>query len=362
MIRTVVHLTRTDLGVNTDRLVRAQITLPARPYSSPAALAGFYDRLLERVESPAGLSDWPLLVEPLRHPIEADGADTAGLTVGVIGVGGRFFDTLGIEVIDGRAFTPADRIGTEPVAIISDALARRLWTNGRAIGRRIRTAEEISVRAPLASWRTIVGVTANVRQTVTDDDLRDVYLPFHQVPNRFTSLVFKADGPVSTWLGALRRAVADINPEVAISDAPSLGAAASRQLAGPRFLASLLTGFAGFTALLAVLGLYGVVTYAVQQREREIAIRIALGATSAGVTAMLVRQGARLLAIGLSFGLVGAVGVTRMLQTELHGVSSFDALTLTTTCMLLGSAGLVATWWPARRAAHRNPVGALKGD
>jgi predicted permease len=358
----VFHLTRTDLGVRTEGLGRAQVTLPARPYSTPAARADFYDRLLERLDSSAALSDWPLLAEPIRHPLEADGVETAGLTIGGMAVTGQFFDTLGIKIVEGRAFTNADRLGAEPVAIVSQDLARRLWPAGSAIGRRIRTGEEVTFRAPLGSWRTIVGVAADVRQTVTDEDLRDVYLPFHQVPNRFTSIVFRANGPAPAWFGALREAVGAINPEVALMDSPSLSFAASRQLAGPRFLASLLTGFAIFTALLAVLGLYGVVTYTVQQREREIAIRMALGATSGGVTAMLVRHGSLLLAAGLTAGLVGAIGVTRMLQTELHGVRPFDPLTLATTCLLLGSAGLLATWWPARRASRRSPLVALKGE
>ena len=362
MVRTVVHLMRTDLGVETSRVVRAQVTLPARPYSTPTALTGFYDRLLERMDASTGLADWPPLIEPLRHPVEVEALDTTDLSVGVVGVNHGFFDTLGIRVIEGRPFTSADRIGAAPVAIVSEALARRLWPTGDAVGRRIRTTEEISVRAPLASWRTIVGVAANIRQTVTDEDLKDIYLPFHQVPNRFTSVMFRTDRPAATWLGALRRAVSEINPEVAVSESPSLDFDAKRQVAGPKFLASLLTGFGTFTALLAVLGLYGVVTYAVHQREREIAIRIALGATSAGVTTMLVRHGAALLAVGLACGLVAALGVTRILQTQLHGVSTFDALSMTTTCVLLGSAGLVATWWPARRASQRSPIVVLKGD
>jgi putative ABC transport system permease protein len=362
MVRTVLHLTRTDLGFETDQIVRAQLSLPSQPYNDKAALLAFYDRLLERLDASSSLSNWPPFAELLRHPIEADGVDTRNLQVGVMSVTAGYFPTLGMRVVDGRPFEAGDRVGAEPVAIISEALARRLWPDGRAIGRRIRTAEEVSVRAPLTEWRTVIGVTANVRQTFTDEDPLDIYLPFMQVPNRFASFYLETDAPLSSWLDRLRTVVSEINPEVAVAASPSLTTGANELLAGPRFLASLMTGFALFAAVLAVLGVYGVVSYAVQQREREIAIRMALGATAAGVTAMLVKHGAALLAAGMVGGLIAASGITRMLQAQLHGVSPFDVLTLMVTAVALGSAGLLATWWPARRAAQRSPLGALKGD
>lgn len=368
MVRTVLHLTRTDLGIETDRIVRAQLSLPSQPYNDQAALIAFYDRLLERLgspgskDTPSSFSNWPPFAETLRHPVEAEGADTRNLQVGVTSVTAGYFQTLGMRVIDGRPFEAGDRVGAEPVAIISDALARRLWPDGRAIGRRIRTAEEVSVRAPLTVWRTVVGVTANVRQTFTDEDPLDIYLPFMQAPNRFSSFYLKTDAPLSSWLGRLRTVVSEINPEVAVAASPSLSTGANELLAGPRFLASLMTGFALFAAVLAVLGVYGVVSYAVQQREREIAIRMALGATAAGVTTMLVKHGAALLAIGIVGGLIAASGITRMLRAQLHGVGPFDVLTVAVTAAALGTAGLIATWWPARRAARRSPLGALKGD
>jgi predicted permease len=362
LVRTALHLAKTDLGIDTTAVVAAQVTLPAQAYPTPAALAAFYGRLQDEMRQPATFTDWPVLVEPIRHPIEADGADVDGLLIGAAGVSPRFFETFGIDIIEGRQFSAADRIGSEPVAMISQSLARRLWPNGGAVGRRIRTGEELSVRAPLGSWRTVVGVVADVRQTVTDSDLRDVYLPFEQVPNRFTTVLFEADRPLAEWLGAFRRSVAAIDDEVAVSASPTPSAAAARQLAGPRFLAALFTGFAIFTALLALLGLYGVVAYAIQQRQREVAIRMALGATGAAVTTLLVRHGATILAVGLATGLVGAIAVARLLQAQIHGVAPFDAATFAATAALLGAAGLIASWWPARRAARSNPLTALKAE
>ena len=362
MVRTVLHLTRTDLGFETDHIVRAQFSLPSQPYNDKSALLDFYDRLMERVDGSASLSDWPPFAELLRHPLEAEGTDTTNLQTGVMSVSTGYFSTMGMRVLEGRRFEPSDRLGAEPVAIISEALAHRLWPDGRAIGRRLRTAEEVSVRAPLTVWRTVVGVTANVRQTFTDEDPLDIYLPFMQAPNRFTSFYLKTGAPTSLWLERLRTVVAEINPEAAVAASPPLTAGANELLAGPRFLASLMTGFALFAAVLAVLGIYGVVSYAVQQREREIAIRMALGATASGVTTMLVKHGAALLAIGTVSGLIAATGVTRMLRAQLHGVGPFDVLAFTATAAALVGAGLLATWWPAHRAARRSPLVALKGD
>ena len=365
MVRTVWNLTRTDLGFNTAHVARAQFSLPSQPYADRIALLNFYDRLLERMDSSTSLADWPSFAQPVRHPIEIEGTDvatTSDLRVGVMSVTGTYFQTLGMRVTDGRFFEAADRAGAEPVAVISEALARRLWPNGGAVGRRIRTAEEPSVRAPLTIWRTIVGVTANVRQTFTDDDLLDIYIPFLQAPNRFASLYLKTDASLSSWFGHLRTVVGEINPEIAVAASPPLESSANDLLARPRFLAALMTGFGVFAALLAVLGIYGVVSYGVQQREREIAIRMALGATAGGVTTMFVKHGAGILAAGMVLGLIAASGVTRMLQAQLHGVGPFDTLSLVVTTAALGGAGLVATWWPARRAARRNPLDALKAD
>jgi ABC-type antimicrobial peptide transport system permease subunit len=175
-------------------------------------------------------------------------------------------------------------------------------------------------------------------------------------------LYLRTDAPLPLWIGQVREAVATINPEIAVGAAPSLASAAEQLLAGPRFLTSLLSGFAVFTMLIAILGIHGVVTYSVQQREREIAIRIALGATRGGVTALLVRHGAAVLGLGILVGLAGASLVTRLLQTQLQGVGAFDAVTLMLASALLGAAGLLASWWPARRAARRDPLASLKAD
>jgi putative ABC transport system permease protein len=366
MIRSVVNLVRTDLGFHTAHVMRARIVLPARTYPDGPSLLGFYERLADQLTTlalgPMALANLPAFFEPPKQSLEADSDAATGLAVSVLAVSADYFSTLGIRMTQGRVFTPGDRLGAEPVAIISDTLARRLWPDGSAVGRRLRTAEYPAAGSPLTSWRTVVGVSGDVRQTYADEDLKDIYIPFFQAPNQYAPILIRTDRPASFWLPKVRTAIADIDREVAIYESSSLDQEAERLLAAPRFLTSMLTGFAIFAALLAVLGIYGVTAYAVQQREREMAIRIALGATGSAVIRMFLNDGARVLVSGIACGLLAAAAVTRMLEHQLYRVQRFDASTLVATCALMAVSGLMATWWPARKAAIKDPLPLLKEE
>jgi putative ABC transport system permease protein len=366
MIRSVVNLVRTDLGFQTAHVMRARIVLPARAYPDGPSLLAFYERLTAQLaaRSPGlvALANLPAFFEPPKQFLETDSEAVNGLAVSVLAVTADYFAALGIPVTQGRAFTPRDRLGAEPVAIVSDALARRLWPGGRAVGRRLRTAEYPAAGSPLTSWRTVVGVSRDVRQTYVDEDRQDVYIPFFQAPNQYAPLMIRTDQPASFWLPTVRAVIAAIDPEVAIYESPSLQQEADRLVAGTRFLTTLLTGFAIFAALLAVLGIYGVTAYAAQQRERETAIRIALGATRGAVVRMFLGDGALVLVSGIACGLLAAAALTRLLEHQLYGVQRSDPSTLFATGALMMAAGLLATWWPARRAAIRDPLPLLKEE
>jgi putative ABC transport system permease protein len=374
MIRTVLNLTRTDLGVKTERLARVRVALPNRTYPDDASFLPFYDRLRERLRStsnsPFALTNFIPFYETPKQALEIDdGAgkgNANGLTGGLLAVSENYFEMFGVNIKQGRGFTAADRAGAEPVAIISETLARRLWPNdwaaGGAVGRRIRTADQPVPGSPLTVWRTIVGVARDVRQTYTDSDQNDIYIPFFQSPSRHAPLYFRTDRFGASGLEALRAEVARIDPQVLISGEISLDREAAKLLAGPRFLMAILTGFAVFAALLATLGVYGVTAYAVQQREREVAIRAAIGASPAAIVRMFLKEGGIVLTAGIGFGLLAAVAVARTLESQLHGVRSYDLLTLLGACAFLAAAGALAIWSPAKRAATRNPVSALNGD
>ncbi len=214
--------------------------------------------------------------------------------------------------------------------------------------------------APLTAWRTVVGVARDVRQTHTDTDLNDIFVPFAQAPSRYAPLFLRSDRPTSHWVETLRATAAELDPDVQITGLNTLEAEGEKLLAQPRFLATVLTGFATFSGLLALLGIYGVTAYSVQQREREMAIRLALGATVAAVVRMVVIRGVAILVVGLVLGLFAAIAGGRLLASQIHGLQALDALSLLITGILVTFAGLLATWLPARRAAKVDPMVALR--
>ena len=207
-----------------------------------------------------------------------------------------------------------------------------------------------------------MGVVHDVHQTHADVDLKDVYIPFAQTTTRFASVYIRASGSSQQWLETLRTIVASIDADVFVGPAPPLSVQSDEMLAGPRFITGVLTVFALFAALLALLGIYGVTAYAVQQREREIAIRMAIGATSGAVIRMFLRNSGKVLLIGIAGGVFGASAVSRILQSQLYGVDRFDPWTLAVTCIFLVTAGLFATWLPARRVARTDPMTGLRAE
>jgi putative ABC transport system permease protein len=362
MIRSVVGMLRGDLGFSTARIVRASIVFPGRAYPDHAARSQFYRRLVERVgtlsDSPVALTSWPPYFETPRETLELPGGDSRG-RVGVVSVGPGYFATLNVPVRRGRAFTDADGPGAEPVAVVSEALARRLWPDGGAIGRSIRAVPDAMPGSAPAAWRTVVGVVGDVRQTHGDEELDDVYLPFLQTTfERFVTFYFRSDRPVPELLANLRTVLAEADPRVVVRGLQRMSDE-DRQLAGTTFLTSLSAGFAGFAVILALLGLYGVTAYSVQQRRREIAIRVALGATAQGIAALFLRDTGRVLGIGLVCGVAGAVAVVKLLQNRVTGVGAFDLTTLVIAGGVMAAAGLLATWLPARGAAGRSPITSL---
>lgn len=361
MIRSVVHLVRTDLGFRTEHIARARIALPNRTYPDEKSFQQFYERLNEHLaattNAPFALTNFIPFYEYPLQAVEVDHASEQR-SASVMAVSTGYFDLLGIRLAQGRGFTAADRAGAEPVAIISETLARRLWPDSNAIGQRLRPAEQAD-RNVRSVWRTVVGVVRDARQTHMDINLNDIYLPFLQAPSRYAPLYLRTDRPPAVWLATLRTTVAELDREVLVSGGSTFEQEAQKLLAAPKFLMAILTGFALFAALLALLGIYGVTAYGVQQREREIAIRVALGATPATIMRMFLREGGLVLALGIAGGLFGAGAIARMLAAQLYGVQPLDAVTLTGASILLALAGLLAVWWPARRAAGRNPMASL---
>src|SRR4051812_32864626 len=366
MLRSVAHLVGTNLGYETNHVFRPRLQLPHSRYRDAASFARFYDRLEDQLSAipnlSFALSTFVPFWEPPKRPLETDQHDSSELRASITAAGPDYFRTLGIGLREGRAFTRADRSGAEPVVVISESLARTLAPHGSALGTRLRTTEWSETGEPLRVWRTVVGVAHDVHQTHADVDLQDAYIPFAQTTTRFASVYIRANGSSQQWLDTLRTVVASIDAEVFVGPAPPLSVQASDILAGPRFVTAVLTVFALYAALLALLGIYGVTGYAAQQRGREIAIRIAIGATAGSVVCMFLRDSGKLLVIGIVGGVFGGAAMSRILQSQLHGVERFDPWTIAVTCVCLATAGLFATWVPTRGVAHTDPMTALRSE
>ena len=363
MIRSVVNMMSTDLGFNPDGLARSRIMLRARNYPDAAAYRLFHERFAGRVSdatgSPVVFSSWPMFVPPPTHLIQTDEND-AGVNAGAISVSAGYFSTLGIHMRQGREFTVQEASAEAPVAVISETLARRLWPDGSAVGRRVRGVEQTAGGSNFGPWRTVVGIAGDVRQTYDDADRGDFYMP--RTPDgRFGSFFVRTRRPVALLFDDLQKAAAEIDRDAVIT-APSLVADSNQALSGTRFLTFLLTGFAAIAAFLSMLGVYGVTAYAVQQRRKEIAIRIALGASERAVTGLFLREGALLLALGTVVGLMGGAATSRVLRNQIFGVQSFDASTYAIATAFLLAAGFTAVLWAARRAALAHPVSALNAN
>lgn len=207
---------------------------------------------------------------------------------------------------------------------------------------------------------TVVGVARDVRHAHTDEDLADVYLAFPQTPLLSAFVYVRAAGAPPQVERDLRAAIAAVDPDVALGMPRALADILDQQRAAPRFLASLLVVFASLAAVLALVGIYGVIAYAVRQREREIAVRMAIGADRAAITRLFLRHGALVLGIGLALGVGGALGLGRVLQSQLFGVRAADPVVIAGVTVAFGLCGLLAVTWPARSAASTDPALALK--
>ncbi|MCC7126327.1 MAG: ABC transporter permease [Acidobacteria bacterium] len=357
----VVDSARRVLAVESgfaDDVMTAGTALRDATYPDAAQQAAFYDRLLPRVEAlvpggTAAAADWWPLQPPRVHGVERAGMTWQSAQAGVLAVSAHYFDVLRIALRDGRPIEARDRLDSERVAVISESLARRLWPGARAIGDTLTilprdndndTATPISV--------LIVGVVSDVRQTHDDSNLEDVYLPLAQRPNRFAYVYLRGVGVERLPAHAIREAAAVAGRDAAMGEPRLLSAAVAESRARPLWLAGVLASLAAAATALALIGLYGSMSYAVHQRQREVAIRVALGATRAIVMRLFLKHGARVVGLGVILGCAGALALGRILSSQLFGVSSTDARLLSAGVLTIVIGAVLAIWRPARRAGR----------
>jgi putative ABC transport system permease protein len=277
-------------------------------------------------------------------------------------VGSHYFDVVGMTLRSGRAFTATDGVEAERVAIVSETLARQIWPDRTAIGQRIRTGADMNSGDEPAVWRTIVGVVSDTRETHRDTDYKDVFLPALQTGTRFASVLGKPGARLREWHESVRAIAIELNPHVDIGVPDPLADGARKELARPRFLMSVLTGIAALAVAIALIGIYGVTAYAVEQRRREIAVRSALGASPLALVGLFVAEGGRVVGLGVVAGMLGAVWLGRVLQNQVYGVAPSDSATLATAAAIVAAGCLAAAWLPARRAASLDASAVLRAD
>jgi putative ABC transport system permease protein len=364
MINSFYRLNRVDPGFDTDNLLTARISLPAPKYSDPARGSAFFDEVIRRVgalpgvESAAATGFIPL-TGGMGMTMTADTRPEAREVSTVpSGITPDYFRAMRIPLVAGRAFDERDTGASAGVVIISEDLAGQAWPGEDAIGKRIRMGP-LYLTSP---WLTVVGVVGKVRvYSLGSSSSAQVYLPAEQSGIFWPdALVVRTQSAPRVLASAVRDAVWAADPDQPISDVRTMDQILSSSVSGQRFNMLLLGTFAVLALLLSAIGVYGVISYSVTQRTREIGIRMALGATSRDVLRLVIGHGVKLVALGVVVGIAGAYVMTSLIARLLYQVSATDPTTFAAISTLLVAVGLVACYIPARRAMRVDPMVALR--
>jgi putative ABC transport system permease protein len=366
LIRTLTVLERLSPGFHPERAITMQLLLPQTRYANPPAMIGFYRRLRTEIASIPGVTasaistTLPMTGSDIQMGFVPSGRAVdpgVRMSAAFFGVSPEYFKALGIPIVRGRGFTDRDDERAPTVVVINETMAALYWPGEDPIGKRMQ------LRYNDSPPREIVGIGGDVKQKLlTDSTPPQMYAPFAQAPWPFITAVARTTAKPEAAAGAMRQALARLDPEQAAGEIRTLDEFLARSIATPRFTAILLGTFAALALLLAGFGLYGVMAYSVAQRRREIGIRMALGARAADVRSLVVGQALRLGAAGLVIGIAGALAVTRVLGSLLFGVTASDPVTFAAVSGALVVVLLLAAYLPARRATRVDPVVALRAD
>ena len=360
LLKSFFTLQNVSLGFRPESLLTARIVLPSR-YSTPQQRLQFQDQLLESVRhfpgvrSAATTSYLPMASGASGYGILIDGQGDkpAGMT-GFRSISADYFNTMGIVLLRGRGLTVQDNEQGLPVTVINEAMAKKFWPNDDPIGKRIKPTSSSAV------WNEIIGIVGSVRHaSVAEEPKPEMYVPNSQSPAPQINLALRATD-TANLAGLIRHAVTRLDKDLPVYEIQTMEQRLSESVAQPRFRTLLLVVFASLALLMAIVGIYGVISYSVAQRTHEIGLRIALGAQRSDVLAMVIKQGLTLTLIGLVIGAVGALGASRVLETFLYEVRPTDPATYIGISLLLLVVGLLACFIPARRAAKVDPMVALR--
>jgi putative ABC transport system permease protein len=366
LVRSLVALQHVDPGFIAEHATGLQLMLPSSRYPDVPAQLAFYERLLDETRRIPGVSSSAIATTlPLSGSDLGVGFSIEGrpqdpgtrLSAAYFAVSPDYFRTLGIRLVKGRAFTARDNQQAPNVVIISETFAKRFWPGDDPIGRRI------TIGYNNTGPREIVGIVADVKQiALTERQQPEMYTPFPQTPWPFLAVVVRTQADAAAAGSSLHAAIVKHDPDQPASDIRTLSEYVAKSVATPRFTTMLVGSFATFAVLLAGFGLFSVMAYSVAQRQREIGIRMALGAQAADVRSLIVSQAFRLGAVGVGAGLAAALAATRAMRTLLFGVAPNDPITFAGVSVTLIGVLLLAAYLPARRATHVDPMIALRAE
>jgi predicted permease len=353
-------------GFNAGSVWTVRIALAGPRYAERDSWPRFQQAALESLRGLPGVVDagvtsaLPLTGNNSQASFDIDGyvlpEGISPLHAQVRAIDDRYLNVLGIPVVEGRNFAAHE---SERVAIVDENVANKYWPNGSALGQRVRASA-----GPADEWYTIIGVVPAVKHgSLAETPTKEtIYSHYEQRPQSAVVLAIRTVVPPAQLAGPVNAAIVALDPDVAPYGAQTMDDLVEGSLGPQRTPMVLTLVFAGVAFLLAVIGIYGVLAWGVSQRVSEIGVRMALGARAADIGRMVLSQGGKLIAIGLVIGIAGAIGLGRVLASQLDRVGSFDATVLALTVLGLGGAALVASWLPARRAARVDPMNALRSE
>ena len=371
MLRTLANLYRADAGFRTERLVKFNLELSGAAYRQPAQRLPLIERTLARLAAMPGVnrvalaSPLPLSGGGNQNTYYLEGSPVPGPgqapSTERFQVDGGYFATLGIALVAGRAFGPQDQENSPRAVIVDTMFVEKNLHGQNPLGKRLTFGS--GPPAKDSDWMQVVGVVAHIHNYGVRDATREqAYLPYTQSPPRSVFFVVRTERDPATLFRALRAAMREVNSDLPIYGLRTMDDMIQSTVSTERLTVLLLGIFSGLALLLAAVGLYGVISYTVSQRTREIGVRMALGATPRSVVDLVVRHGAKLAGLGLLLGLGAALGLTRLLQSSLYEVSPFDPVSFLAVALVLGGIGALACWLPARRATRIDPVIALRAE
>jgi putative ABC transport system permease protein len=367
MIKSFMRLQNVNPGFNPENLITLEMELPQNKYGEKERQTAFQQQLVQRiseipgVQSAGTVNNLPFSGNETNFGLTIEGRPVATANerprAFYRNVSPNYFQAMGIPLRLGRFFIAGDNVSAPAVAIINETSARRFWPNEDPVGKRFKRGRPDSKNP----WLTIVGIVGAVSHTALESASQpEVYLPFEQNAGPNLTLVARTRSDPRAFAGAVRREVSALDKDFPVSNIKFMNEILSSSVAQPRVYALLLGIFAGLALILAAIGIYGVMSYSVTQRTHEIGIRMALGAQRGDVLKLIIKQGMILALAGIIIGLIASFALTRILASQLFGVSATDHVTFAAISILLVIVTVIACYIPAARATKVSPIVAVR--